>query len=564
MDRGWLFSLMKQRIVTFVQSHAALLMLVLYGFFLILYKNATGFFADEATYAQVAKEGLFYHHFLTLSFGGVDWFEKPPLVLWLIEVAYKIFGVSEFSARLPAGLFGIASAGTLYFLGKELFGRKLYGFLAGFIFLTTSIIFFYSRNNMLDIPVSFFICLSALAVWKVWEGNKKWWLVYGVATGLAVMTKSVVGLLPFLFLLFFWSHRDVFRSRFFGWGMSFFLLVSAPWHIFMTFRFGWSFWREYFGYHVFDRMMQSIFLAPWQGDSPSAYFELFWEQSGWWIFVFLIFLILFCGAFIFRRTFFATRNTNSSVVWVVQHKKVLSFLLLWLVVVVAPFLLAKTKLPQYMVLAYYPLSLLVGGFIGYLVEEKKRFWLFLLAILSLFNFWPLFQERLFSFGEARFLLAKSVEHFFHLDALQSFLLVVICFFLLVSVLFKQRWTMLFCQSMLGVILLANTIIPFNIERNGDIKRLGEDLSDVSADQPIYLYYSVTPAFHAFGSVLPFYLPLGSSVIDFREKGVKIVPKNVTEFSSWCYIEKPLATNEEIQQTVFFSERGVVNKCEALE
>ena len=55
---------------------------------------------DEPRYAQVAREMLQRGDFITPTLGGVPWFEKPPLFYWMMMASYRVFGVSEFAARL--------------------------------------------------------------------------------------------------------------------------------------------------------------------------------------------------------------------------------------------------------------------------------------------------------------------------------------------------------------------------------------------------------------------------------------------------------------------------------
>src|SRR5260370_38515582 len=65
--------------------------------------------ADEPRYAQVAREMLARNDWVTPVLGGSPWLEKPPLYYWLAMLAYQLFGVTDWAARLPAAVdaFGI-------------------------------------------------------------------------------------------------------------------------------------------------------------------------------------------------------------------------------------------------------------------------------------------------------------------------------------------------------------------------------------------------------------------------------------------------------------------------
>jgi 4-amino-4-deoxy-L-arabinose transferase-like glycosyltransferase len=60
--------------------------------------------ADEPRYAQVAREMLERHDWITPVLGGHAWLEKPPLYYWQAMLAYSVFGVSDVAARMPAAV----------------------------------------------------------------------------------------------------------------------------------------------------------------------------------------------------------------------------------------------------------------------------------------------------------------------------------------------------------------------------------------------------------------------------------------------------------------------------
>src|SRR5215470_11750630 len=82
--------------------------LLLTGFCAYLFFFGLGNFgllgADEPRYAQVAREMLARHDWITPTLGGQPWLEKPVLYYWEAMVAYKIFGVSDWAARLPSAI----------------------------------------------------------------------------------------------------------------------------------------------------------------------------------------------------------------------------------------------------------------------------------------------------------------------------------------------------------------------------------------------------------------------------------------------------------------------------
>src|ERR1700737_1876454 len=75
--------------------------------------------ADEPRYAQVAREMLAQHDWITPTLGGQAWLEKPVLYYWQTMLAYDAFGVSDWAARLSS-----AVDATLLVAGVYLFLRR--------------------------------------------------------------------------------------------------------------------------------------------------------------------------------------------------------------------------------------------------------------------------------------------------------------------------------------------------------------------------------------------------------------------------------------------------------
>ena len=59
---------------------------------------------DEPRYAAIARAMAETHDWITPRLWGTPWFEKPVLYYWTAGAAMRVFGVSEFAARLPSAL----------------------------------------------------------------------------------------------------------------------------------------------------------------------------------------------------------------------------------------------------------------------------------------------------------------------------------------------------------------------------------------------------------------------------------------------------------------------------
>src|SRR5215510_14186277 len=64
--------------------------------------------ADEPRYAQIAREMFQRHDWILPTLNNTPWLEKPPLLYWKIIGSYRILGVSDWAARLPAAAHAVA------------------------------------------------------------------------------------------------------------------------------------------------------------------------------------------------------------------------------------------------------------------------------------------------------------------------------------------------------------------------------------------------------------------------------------------------------------------------
>lgn len=247
--------------------------------------------SDDALYAQMAREMAEAGRWLTATWLGVDVFEKPPLLLWLLRLTGPLFGWSEFGLRLP-GVLGAAVA--LYYvcrLTSAETDEPWAGLVAGLLAVATVTFTFNARRPMTD-PL---LCASVMAsLWytvqivrlpggdapvqaamsSVVRKRRRWAISLGVAGGLGLLAKWVaLGPAALVCALVLCWHR---RWWSLGVAAAVAVLVAGPWFVAMTLAHGEVFWEVFLGYHVVARAGESLVgQAPW-----TVYLETLWELDG--------------------------------------------------------------------------------------------------------------------------------------------------------------------------------------------------------------------------------------------------------------------------------------------
>jgi len=124
--------------------------------------GATGLWElDEPLYASCAREMLQRGDWIVPMYNGQIFFDKPPLMFWLMLGGFKLFGITEFAARFWSAVLGIGTALGTYHLGRILF-RAQVGFWAGLIMASTLIFTVSARAATADSALVFFTTMSLL------------------------------------------------------------------------------------------------------------------------------------------------------------------------------------------------------------------------------------------------------------------------------------------------------------------------------------------------------------------------------------------------------------------
>jgi 4-amino-4-deoxy-L-arabinose transferase-like glycosyltransferase len=353
--------------------------LVLAGFcaFLFFYGlNQFGLIgADEPRYAQVAREMLERRDWITPTLGGQPWLEKPPLYYWQAMLAYSIFGVGDWVARLPSAIDATFLVLAVYFFlrrfrrGFELDGALITASCAGVIG--------YARAASTDMPLCATFGIGMLA-WCAWrESQKKIYLAAFCAfMALAALAKGPVALLLAALVIFLYaiSLREWQIVRDTAWwpGILLFLAIALPWYVAVQAR-NPQFFHQFILEQNLARFSKNLYhhvepywyylpvtalaLVPWTVFAAAAVAHLI--QKRW------------------RRNSEAPSNATSQF-----HSGI--FACCWLAIPIIFFSISQSKLPGYILPAIPAASLLLVDYLQHHLKnpgERVATWLAILHAL---------------------------------------------------------------------------------------------------------------------------------------------------------------------------------------
>ncbi len=191
----------------------------------------------ESNYALTAREMVLSGDWMSPRIYGHYWYDKPIFFYWELALSFAAFSFNEFAARLPSAVFGVASVLYTFWFSSKVYDRKT-GWTAALILGTSFEFWILSKAVVTDAALFFFMSVSIASFYLGYREDRKYYFLCYAAAALAVLTKGPIGLaLPglsaILFLLWRRDLREMLHVRLIS-GMVLFLLLCAPWYIYMT------------------------------------------------------------------------------------------------------------------------------------------------------------------------------------------------------------------------------------------------------------------------------------------------------------------------------------------
>jgi len=324
---------------------------------------------DEGSNAEAAREMVESGDWITPTLNGEPRFAKPVFIYWLMSGAYRMMGVSEFTARFPSALFLVLLIVLQYaFLS---FTRNAFiGLLGGLMLLLNIEMIAIGRMALTDSVLIFFTTLSLFGFWIGLHGHGRqrhaFWLYY-IGMALGMLTKGPIGLvvpllgsLPYLIVTRRW--KQFWSNGFPLFGLTVFALIALPW------------------YGAMFSIHGARYSASAQADTVGRFFNIIGGHGGTLVFYFPI---LFFGFFpwsgfmpaalhqVWRHWRETAHSPPGSHSQSPSSQELDLFAALWLVAVFIFFSLSATRLPHYIGPLYPAAAILIASYWNRCVTEPE-------------------------------------------------------------------------------------------------------------------------------------------------------------------------------------------------
>lgn len=298
---------------------------------------------DETRYAEISREMLQNGDWVLPRLLGMHYFEKPVAGYWLNNLSQLMFGQNPFAVRFASALCAGLTALALYGFAVRLFRDRRQAMASALCYLSGLLVYSVGTYSVLDTMVTLWMNLTLMLFFLTLNSERpaaKWggYALMGVTAGMGFLTKGFIALavpgivaLPWLLVTRRWGEL-----RYLGVTLMALLAVSLPWAL-AVHRLAPDYWHYFFWVEHVQRFA---------GDDAQ-------HKAPFWFY--LPVLVLGTLPWLGFAPLAVWRG------WQARHQAPEKlFLLLWLVVPLCFFSLAKGKLLTYILICFAPLALLCG------------------------------------------------------------------------------------------------------------------------------------------------------------------------------------------------------------
>jgi 4-amino-4-deoxy-L-arabinose transferase-like glycosyltransferase len=314
--------------------------------------------ADEPRYAAIARAMADTHDWITPRLWGTPWFEKPVLYYWTAGIAMRIFGVSEFAARLPSALAALLAVIAVAWTGLRSYGLGTAWY--SLLMLPTSVAMIgFSRGAGPDMLFAGLLTAAMAVASEMLQKPRPGPILriaFGFFLGAAVLAKGpaaviLAGGATLLWAALSQQWRAPFRFLH-PLIIAVFCATALPWYILCARR-NPDFLRVFIWQHNFERYLTPVF----EHRQPFWYFGP----------IFLLGILPWLPLLI-HTPFDVGRNMHIGA----RKDSPALFIACWALFTLLFFSLSQSKLPGYILPAIPPAIFLVAAGVVRQINQKSR------------------------------------------------------------------------------------------------------------------------------------------------------------------------------------------------
>ena len=447
---------------------------------------------DEGRYAEIPREMVASGDWTTPRLNGIKYFEKPALQYWMTATTYKLFGESEWTARLWPATTGFLSVLLAAWTGRRLWGTQA-GNLAAAILASSMLFVVMSHVITLDMGLSFLLQVAWTAFLFAQQAeqptSRYWMWLMWAALALAVLSKGLVAIVLCGATLVAYTivNRDLSPWKKLApvSGLLLFLALAAPWFFTVSVA-NPEFAHFFFIHEHFERFLTTAH----HRYQPDWYFILIYALGAlpWTL------LLLHALAKSWRR---------------VSGFQTQRFLALWIIVTFSFFSVSSSKLPPY-VLPIFPALALLGG--KHLADLSRRALLIHLGILAVLVattlvLLPQFMEKPDAENTAEMLTAY--QHWLLVSGVLMLTAIIAAIVLTAK---QHKATALLVLALGGVCGSFGALLGHeNLARSNSASFIASKVKPLLS--PEVPFYSV----RGYEQTLPFYIKRTVTVVDYQDE-----------------------------------------------
>lgn len=498
-----LFTPKFQPIEKILQSRGLILLLAVN--FLVGLGSTPLFDLDEGAFSSATMEMLIRGDFITTYMGGELRFDKPILIYWLQALSVWLFGLNEFSLRLPSAICATLWCWAVYEFCRHFLNTSK-ATTACILLASSLIISIISRAATADALLNLWICLALFDAYRHFnqqdtqQSSAKYALRAYLWVGLGVLTKGPIAILiPIASITIYALLSKKIKAwrrlliNPFGWLIC--LTVFLPWYIAEYLAQGQAFIDGFFLKHNLSRFSNTM---ENHGGNLLYYMPVsllvFMPVTGF-------FLQLLAHLRLFSSSALKRLDSLDLFCWS------------WFLFVLIFFSFSKTQLPHYLLYGVTPIFILMAKYRDqltscYLVALPITLFMLLLIFLPEIGHYIIAHEKKIE------VVAMVKSGLPYLD-LQYRLSVIFTLCLILLILFRTQYEV-WLRQVLASIIFSLTIIHVVIPAYASIQQQPVKQAGIFAQkitQPIVMWRHDMPSFSIYlQKVVPIREPRPGEVV----------------------------------------------------